>query len=66
MWDGASPWQRIFDLVTDTTRYLSTAPSHNGGVLHTAVTTGGGGAPVVLGHTEHGADDVDRQWERHV
>ncbi|KUO09565.1 LamG-like jellyroll fold domain-containing protein [Streptomyces sp. DSM 15324] len=43
-WSGdASPWQRIFDLGTDTGRYLFTTPS-NGSVLRTAVTTGGGGA----------------------
>ncbi|MBW8800931.1 MAG: Ig-like domain-containing protein, partial [Streptomyces sp.] len=41
--DDASAWQRIFDLGTDTGRYLFTTPS-NGGVLRTAVTTGGGGA----------------------
>ncbi|MET8977029.1 LamG-like jellyroll fold domain-containing protein [Streptomyces sp. NPDC004539] len=41
--DDASAWQRIFDLGTDTSRYLFTTPS-NGGVLRTAVTTGGGGA----------------------
>ncbi|MFF7655705.1 LamG-like jellyroll fold domain-containing protein [Streptomyces sp. NPDC007983] len=38
-----SSWQRIFDLGTDTTKYLFTTPS-NGEVLRTAVTTGGGGA----------------------
>ncbi|MDW8806375.1 Ig-like domain-containing protein [Streptomyces scabiei] len=44
-WGGdKSSWQRIFDLGTDTTRYLFTTPSHNGGLLRTAVTTGGGGA----------------------
>ncbi|MER6416621.1 LamG-like jellyroll fold domain-containing protein [Streptomyces humidus] len=42
--DDRSAWQRIFDLGTDTGRYLFTTPSHNGGVLRTAVTTGGGGA----------------------
>ncbi|KUO04115.1 LamG-like jellyroll fold domain-containing protein [Streptomyces caeruleatus] len=41
--DDKSAWQRIFDLGTDTTKYLFTTPS-NGGVLRTAVTTGGGGA----------------------
>ncbi|MFF4117704.1 LamG-like jellyroll fold domain-containing protein [Streptomyces sp. NPDC001714] len=41
--DDKSAWQRIFDLGTDTGRYLFTTPS-NGGVLRTAVTTGGGGA----------------------
>ncbi|MFF9037856.1 LamG-like jellyroll fold domain-containing protein [Streptomyces sp. NPDC014892] len=44
-WDGdKASWQRIFDLGTDTTRYLFTTPSNNGGVLRTAVTTDGGGA----------------------
>ncbi|WP_416972758.1 LamG-like jellyroll fold domain-containing protein [Streptomyces sp. 4F14] len=38
----ASSWQRIFDLGTDTSKYLFTTPS-NGSVLRTAVTTGGGG-----------------------
>ncbi|MCC9705094.1 Ig-like domain-containing protein [Streptomyces sp. MNU76] len=42
--DDKSAWQRIFDLGTDTTKYLFTTPSHNGGALRTAVTTGGGGA----------------------
>ncbi|MEW1773845.1 LamG-like jellyroll fold domain-containing protein [Streptomyces sp. NPDC086777] len=41
--DDKSAWQRIFDLGTDTDKYLFTTPS-NGGVLRTAVTTGGGGA----------------------
>ncbi|MEH0552322.1 LamG-like jellyroll fold domain-containing protein [Streptomyces sp. B21-101] len=40
----ASSWQRIFDLGAGTTKYLFTTPSNNGGVLRTAVTTGGGGA----------------------
>lgn len=44
-WGGdKASWQRIFDLGTDTTKYLFTTPSHNGGLLRTAVTTGGGGA----------------------
>ncbi|MFF1547672.1 LamG-like jellyroll fold domain-containing protein [Streptomyces sp. NPDC058291] len=43
-WSGdTSSWQRIFDLGTDTTRYLFTTP-YNGSVLRTAVTTGGGAA----------------------
>ncbi|WP_181804877.1 LamG-like jellyroll fold domain-containing protein, partial [Streptomyces shenzhenensis] len=43
-WSGGQPaWQRIFDLGTDTGKYLFTTPS-NGSVLRTAVTTGGGGA----------------------
>ncbi|MFI6658840.1 LamG-like jellyroll fold domain-containing protein [Streptomyces sp. NPDC050523] len=41
--DDKSSWQRIFDLGTDTTKYLFTTP-YNGSVLRTAVTTGGGGA----------------------
>ncbi|WP_416979719.1 LamG-like jellyroll fold domain-containing protein [Streptomyces sp. T028] len=42
--NDTSSWQRIFDLGTDTNKYLFTTPSNNGGVLRTAVTTGGGGA----------------------
>ncbi|WSQ13690.1 Ig-like domain-containing protein [Streptomyces sp. NBC_01231] len=43
-WSGdTSSWQRIFDLGTDTTKYLFTTPN-NGSVLRTAVTTGSGGA----------------------
>ncbi|WP_217241139.1 LamG-like jellyroll fold domain-containing protein [Streptomyces sp. AC555_RSS877] len=43
-WSGdKSSWQRIFDLGTNTTKYLFTTP-YNGGVLRTAVTTGGGGS----------------------
>ncbi|MGY6024720.1 LamG-like jellyroll fold domain-containing protein [Streptomyces spinosirectus] len=41
--DDSSSWQRIFDLGTDTTKYLFTTP-YNGSVLRTAVTIGGGGA----------------------
>ncbi|WP_330268470.1 LamG-like jellyroll fold domain-containing protein [Streptomyces griseorubiginosus] len=37
-----SAWQRIFDLGTNTTKYLFTTPS-NGSVLRTAATTSGGG-----------------------
>ncbi|KUL24240.1 LamG-like jellyroll fold domain-containing protein [Streptomyces regalis] len=44
-WSGdKSPWQRIFDLGTDTTKYLFTTPYNNSGLLQTSVTTGGGGA----------------------
>lgn len=44
-WSGdRSSWQRIFDLGTDTTKYLFTTPYSGNGVLRTAVTTGGGGA----------------------
>ncbi|MFE6821417.1 LamG-like jellyroll fold domain-containing protein [Streptomyces sp. NPDC057690] len=59
-WSGdTAPWQRIFDLGTDTTRYLFTTPSHNGGVLRTAVTTAGGGAEAqVSGYAPLPAD----QW----
>ncbi|WP_405622391.1 LamG-like jellyroll fold domain-containing protein [Streptomyces sp. NBC_00076] len=43
-WSGdTSSWQRIFDLGTDTTKYLFTTPN-NGSVLRTALTTGSGGA----------------------
>ncbi|WP_316741523.1 LamG-like jellyroll fold domain-containing protein [Streptomyces sp. MK7] len=59
-WSGdGSSWQRIFDLGTDTTKYLFTTPSDNGGVLRTAVTTGGGGAEAqVSGYAALPAD----QW----
>ncbi|WP_052032329.1 LamG-like jellyroll fold domain-containing protein [Streptomyces viridochromogenes] len=44
-WSGdKSSWQRIFDLGTDTSKYLFVTPYNNGGVLQTSVTTGGGGA----------------------
>ncbi|GAB2745265.1 Ig-like domain-containing protein [Streptomyces bullii] len=44
-WSGdKSSWQRIFDLGTNTTKYLFTTPYSGSGVLRTAVTTGGGGA----------------------
>ncbi|WP_402463994.1 LamG-like jellyroll fold domain-containing protein [Isoptericola aurantiacus] len=50
-WDGdGGPWQRVFDLGTDTSRYLFTTPS-NGGDLRTAVTSGGaGGESQVTGY----------------
>ncbi|MET7474867.1 LamG-like jellyroll fold domain-containing protein [Streptomyces sp. NPDC005648] len=55
--DDKSSWQRIFDLGTDTTKYLFTTPS-NGSVLRTAVTTGGGGAEAqVSGYAPLPADD---------
>ncbi|MBX7554350.1 LamG-like jellyroll fold domain-containing protein [Streptomyces sp. NPDC004232] len=56
-WGGdKSPWQRIFDLGTDTTRYLFTTP-YDGSVLRTAVTTSGGGAEAqVCGHAPLPAD----------
>ncbi|MGK3939241.1 LamG-like jellyroll fold domain-containing protein [Streptomyces caeruleatus] len=44
-WSGdTSSWQRIFDLGTDTGRYLFSTPSNGGGLFQTSVTTGGGGA----------------------
>ncbi|KUO14364.1 LamG-like jellyroll fold domain-containing protein [Streptomyces dysideae] len=44
-WSGdKSSWQRIFDLGTNTTKYLFTTPYSGNGVLRTAATTGGGGA----------------------
>jgi hypothetical protein len=43
-WDGAGgAWQRIFDLGTDSTRYLFATPSNGDGRLRTALTTNGGG-----------------------
>ena len=58
-WGGdTSSWQRIFDLGTDTTKYLFTTPS-NGSVLRTAVTTGaGGGEAQVSGYAPLPAE----QW----
>ncbi|MEU0408397.1 LamG-like jellyroll fold domain-containing protein [Streptomyces griseorubiginosus] len=45
-----SAWQRIFDLGTNTTKYLFTTPS-NGSVLRTAATiSGGGGEAQVSGY----------------
>ncbi|WP_406337790.1 Ig-like domain-containing protein [Streptomyces sp. NBC_01620] len=56
---GTVPWQRIFDLGTNTSKYLFTTPSNDGGVLRTAVTTGGGGAEAqVSGYSALPAD----QW----
>ncbi|WP_406164123.1 LamG-like jellyroll fold domain-containing protein [Streptomyces canus] len=44
-WSGdASSWQRIFDLGTDTTKYLFSTPYNGNGLFQTSVTTGGGGA----------------------
>ncbi|MFE9029548.1 LamG-like jellyroll fold domain-containing protein [Streptomyces iakyrus] len=44
-WSGAtSPWQRIFDLGTNTTKYLFSTPYNGSGLFQTSVTTGGGGA----------------------
>ncbi|MFF7052731.1 LamG-like jellyroll fold domain-containing protein [Streptomyces griseorubiginosus] len=43
-WSGdTSPWQRIFDLGTDTSRYLFSTPYNGSGLFQTSVTTGGGG-----------------------
>jgi hypothetical protein len=43
-WDGTGgAWQRVFDLGTDTTRYLFLTPSNGDGRLRTALTTSGGG-----------------------
>ncbi|MFF1568180.1 LamG-like jellyroll fold domain-containing protein [Streptomyces sp. NPDC058293] len=44
-WGGDhASWQRIFDLGSNTSKYLFTTPSNNSGLLRTAVTTGGGDA----------------------
>ncbi|MFF7645044.1 LamG-like jellyroll fold domain-containing protein [Streptomyces canus] len=44
-WSGdTSSWQRIFDLGTDTTRYLFSTPYNGNGLFQTSVTTSGGGA----------------------
>lgn len=58
-WSGAtSSWQRIFDLGTDTTKYLFTTPYNANGLLQTSVTTGGGGAEnQVHGYAALPADD---------
>jgi len=59
-WSGdKSSWQRIFDLGTNTTKYLFTTPYNNSGLLQTSVTTGGGGAETqVRGYAPLPAD----QW----
>ncbi|MFI1720845.1 LamG-like jellyroll fold domain-containing protein [Streptomyces sp. NPDC020489] len=59
-WSGEkSAWQRIFDLGTNTDRYLFSTPYNGGGVFQTSVTTGGGGAEAqVRGYTMLPAD----QW----
>ncbi|WP_156760656.1 LamG-like jellyroll fold domain-containing protein [Microbacterium karelineae] len=42
-WDGTGgAWQRIFDLGTDSTRYLFATPSNGDGDLRTALTISGG------------------------
>jgi hypothetical protein len=44
-WGGdTSSWQRIFDLGTNTTKYLFSTPYNSNGLFQTSVTTGGGGA----------------------
>ncbi|TPQ17092.1 cellulosome enzyme [Streptomyces sporangiiformans] len=44
-WSGdKSSWQRIFDLGTNTTKYLFATPYNGNGLLQASVTTGGGGA----------------------
>ncbi|MET9831561.1 LamG-like jellyroll fold domain-containing protein [Streptomyces sp. NPDC006385] len=46
-WSGdKSPWQRIFDLGTNTTKYLFATPYSGDGTLRTALTNGGGEAQV--------------------
>ncbi|MEQ4723958.1 LamG-like jellyroll fold domain-containing protein [Nonomuraea sp. B19D2] len=51
-WDGtASPWQWIYALGKDTSRYLFSTPYNGDGRLRTAVTTsGGGGEAKVTGY----------------
>ncbi|MEU6475232.1 LamG-like jellyroll fold domain-containing protein [Streptomyces massasporeus] len=58
-WSGdKSPWQRIFDLGTNTTQYLFSTPSNGGGLFQTSVTTGGGGAEAqVRGYAPLPADE---------
>jgi chitodextrinase len=44
-WDGTGgPWQWLYALGTDASRYLFTTPSNDAGRLRTSVTTAGGGA----------------------
>ncbi|MEU5107549.1 LamG-like jellyroll fold domain-containing protein [Streptomyces sp. NPDC021354] len=58
-WSGdTSSWQRIFDLGTNTTKYLFATPSNNSGLLQTSVTTGGGGAETqIRGYAPLPADE---------
>ncbi|MFJ4539682.1 LamG-like jellyroll fold domain-containing protein [Streptomyces tibetensis] len=58
-WSGdKSPWQRIFDLGTDTTKYLFSTPYNGSGLFQTSVTTGGGGAETqVRGYASLPADE---------
>ncbi|WP_216843810.1 LamG-like jellyroll fold domain-containing protein [Phytoactinopolyspora alkaliphila] len=57
-WDGGNaPWQWIYALGTNTTRYLFSTPSNNDGRLRTAVTvSGGGGEAQVTGSAALPAD----------
>ncbi|GHD17928.1 hypothetical protein GCM10010313_47830 [Streptomyces violarus] len=55
---GKAPWQRIFDLGTNTTKYLFSTPYNGSGLLQTSVTTGGGGAEAqVRGYAPLSADE---------
>ncbi|MFI7141347.1 LamG-like jellyroll fold domain-containing protein [Streptomyces massasporeus] len=58
-WSGdKSPWQRIFDLGTNTTKYLFSTPYNGGGLFQTSVTTGGGGTEAqVRGYAPLPADE---------
>ncbi|MFD5161605.1 LamG-like jellyroll fold domain-containing protein [Streptomyces hawaiiensis] len=58
-WSGdKSPWQRIFDLGTNTTKYLFSTPYNGSGLFQTSVTTGGGGAEAqVRGYAPLPADE---------
>ncbi|WP_406497681.1 Ig-like domain-containing protein [Streptomyces sp. NBC_01604] len=58
-WGGdTSSWQRIFDLGTNTTKYLFATPYNGNGLLQTSVTTGGGGAEAqVRGYAPLPADE---------
>jgi len=51
-WSGeGGAWQRVFDLGTDTSRYLFLTPSNGDGDLSTAATaSGGGGEATVTGY----------------
>lgn len=53
-WEGSGgAWQRIFDLGTDTDRYLFATPSNGDGDSATALTTSGGSGEATV--TEYGA-----------
>ncbi|MFF8017997.1 LamG-like jellyroll fold domain-containing protein [Streptomyces sp. NPDC007929] len=55
---GTSSWQRIFDLGTNTTKYLFSTPYNGSGLFQTSVTTGGGGAEAqVRGYAPLPADE---------